>query len=404
MNFDKEKFSEILVKIKNNYGSINQMAEKTEVTSAYLSKLTRLMYDNPPSPEILKKIADNSLDLVTYDELMQICGYTEESLEGICYSTFVNLERICNHYTNSKDGDLYEIASALEIFNEYINDLSNNLKLFTVKPIKLLDYYNEDTLIDDNCYVIAFLFLYDALLKQLLNKHYIEILNYTFIDWNNPNEVYERFYTINDLELLSCSSQSIKIVIATINDLLDYIKRFNMSLRFAYASTFDNNELLKLFKSKTNTAKINSDTIEKKVSFDTSNRFYMCPIYGKISAGIPNWAEECLEGYLPIDPNLMDIVNPEECFFLKVNGESMNKVIRNGAYALIRKQNIVKNGEIAAVLVNGFEATLKKFTKQGDLVILEPMSDDSNFTTQVYTKNTEIKIIGKYIGKFEMNK
>lgn len=137
-------------------------------------------------------------------------------------------------------------------------------------------------------------------------------------------------------------------------------------------------------------------------SSSTSN-YYMCPVYGRIAAGQPNWAEECMEGKMPIDPELMNIINPEECYFLKVNGESMNKVIKNGAYALIRKTDWVENGEIAVVLVNGFDATLKKFTKQGDLVILEPMSDDPNYTTQVYNKDTEIKIIGKYIGKMEMN-
>lgn len=133
-------------------------------------------------------------------------------------------------------------------------------------------------------------------------------------------------------------------------------------------------------------------------------KFYMCPVYGRISAGQPNWAEECIEGRLPIDPVLFDIVNPEEHFFLRVNGESMNKVVRNGAYALIKKQDMVENGEIAVVLVNGFEATLKKFTKQGDLVVLEPMSDDNSFQTQIYDKNTPIKILGKYVGKFEINK
>lgn len=133
-------------------------------------------------------------------------------------------------------------------------------------------------------------------------------------------------------------------------------------------------------------------------------QYYKCPVYGRISAGQPNWAEECLEGYLHIDPNLMGIIAPEEHFFLRVNGESMNKVIRNGAYALIHKQDIVENGEIAVILVNGDEATLKKFSKQGDLIILEPMSTDNNFTTQVYDKNTPIQILGKYVGKFEMNK
>ena len=99
-------------------------------------------------------------------------------------------------------------------------------------------------------------------------------------------------------------------------------------------------------------------------------QYYMCPVYGRISAGQPNWAEECIEGRLPIDVNLMNIINPEECFFLRVNGESMNKLIKNGAYALIRKTDVVDDGDIAVVLVNGYDATLKKFTKNGDVVVL----------------------------------
>ena len=139
----------------------------------------------------------------------------------------------------------------------------------------------------------------------------------------------------------------------------------------------------------------------EKVS-NISDKIYMCPVYGQIPAGEPNWAEECIEGRLPLDPNLMNIVDPEECYFLRVNGESMNKVIKNGAYALIRKTDWVDDGEIAVVLVNGYDATLKKFSKQGDFVVLEPMSNDPTFQTQIYTKDTPIKIIGKYIGKMEM--
>lgn len=135
----------------------------------------------------------------------------------------------------------------------------------------------------------------------------------------------------------------------------------------------------------------------------SSDKFYMTPVYGQISAGQPNWAEECLEGYLPVDPNLMNIINPEECFFLKVNGESMNKVIRNGAYALVRKQDYVEDGEIAVVLVNGDNATIKRFTRQGDFVFLEPMSTDDSFQRQIYDNTVPIKILGKYIGKFEIN-
>lgn len=137
---------------------------------------------------------------------------------------------------------------------------------------------------------------------------------------------------------------------------------------------------------------------------DSNKRIYMCPVYGQISAGQPNWAEECIEGRLMLDPDLMGIVNPEEHFFLRVNGESMNKVIRNGAFALIHKQDTIENGEIAVVLVNGYDATLKKFTRQGELIILEPQSNDETFKTQVYDKTTPIKILGKYVGKMEINK
>jgi len=137
-------------------------------------------------------------------------------------------------------------------------------------------------------------------------------------------------------------------------------------------------------------------------NINTPKKYYMCPVYGRISAGQPNWAEECIEGRLPIDIELMNIVNPEECFFLRVNGESMNKEIQNGAYALIRKTDSVDDGDIAVVLVNGYDATLKVFNRQGDFILLEPMSTDSSFKTQVYGKDTEIKIIGKYIGKMEM--
>lgn len=144
------------------------------------------------------------------------------------------------------------------------------------------------------------------------------------------------------------------------------------------------------------------DKKESNVFPSPSNSLYMCPVYGRIAAGLPNWAEECREGALPLDPEMMNIHNPEECFFLRVSGESMNQLIKNGSFALIHKQEDVENGDIAVVLVNGYDATLKKFTKKNDVVVLEPMSDDPSFETQIYSKETRIQILGKYIGKFEM--
>ena len=48
----------------------------------------------------------------------------------------------------------------------------------------------------------------------------------------------------------------------------------------------------------------------------------------------------------------MNIINPEEHFFLRVNGDSMNKVVKDGAFALIHKQDEVENGEIGLPMRN----------------------------------------------------
>lgn len=198
---------------------------------------------------------------------------------------------------------------------------------------------------------------------------------------------------VNDIDFISNKSR--KKISKALQDDFEY---------FYYKRILQDQILdLEFEKKKANTDDINE--IDDNIAMVGPNFYFiMLPVYGQISAGQPNWAEECIEGKLPIDPNLMGILNPEEHYFLRVNGESMNKVVKNGAFALIHKQDTVENGEIAVVLVNGYDATLKKFTKQGDLVILEPQSDDDNFKTQVYDKNTPIKVLGKYVGKMEFNK
>ena len=81
----------------------------------------------------------------------------------------------------------------------------------------------------------------------------------------------------------------------------------------------------------------------------------------------------------------------------------MNEIVKNGAYALIHKQDVVNDGEIAVVLVNGDEATIKEFSRKNDIVVLTPHSDDNSFKQQIYDKTTPIRVIGKYVGKLEIN-
>ncbi len=120
------------------------------------------------------------------------------------------------------------------------------------------------------------------------------------------------------------------------------------------------------------------------------------PILGKISAGLPLYAEENLEGYTKSDKN-----DGNEYFALRVNGDSMNAArIENGDLLIIRKQSWVENGEIAAVMVGDNDATVKKFyyDKATDTVMLIPMSTNPKHQIQVYnTKDTNIMVLGKVV-------
>jgi len=81
--FNMQKFSKILQRITNNYNSLNEFARQIGISSAYISKLINFKYENPPSPNVLKKIADGSKGLTTYNELMQICGYKQKIEKNI---------------------------------------------------------------------------------------------------------------------------------------------------------------------------------------------------------------------------------------------------------------------------------------------------------------------------------
>lgn len=92
------------------------------------------------------------------------------------------------------------------------------------------------------------------------------------------------------------------------------------------------------------------------------------PIAGRIAAGSPNLI---LENIVEWVPTIMP--NPDEYFGLVVCGDSMiNAGITNGSYAIIHKQSCADEGQIVACMLNGNEATLKRFRTQGENVILMP--------------------------------
>ena len=128
------------------------------------------------------------------------------------------------------------------------------------------------------------------------------------------------------------------------------------------------------------------------------------PIVGRVPAGEPLLASENIEGYLPIDPSMYGISNPDDFFFLRVAGESMNKLVKNGSYVLIRKQDYAEDGDVIVAIVNGDEeATLKRFKELGNgFIALKPESTFDEFIDRIINlKDTNFKILGKVIGDFK---
>jgi repressor LexA len=122
--------------------------------------------------------------------------------------------------------------------------------------------------------------------------------------------------------------------------------------------------------------------------------FHRIPILGRISAGLPLYAEQHIEGYTVTDLN-----GQAEYFALIVHGDSMNALgIQDGYRIIVRRQDEVENGEVAVVMVGDEDATVKRFYAAGDTVTLVPQSTNPEHQPQIYdTTKTKIRIIGRVV-------
>ena len=121
-------------------------------------------------------------------------------------------------------------------------------------------------------------------------------------------------------------------------------------------------------------------------------RVMSIPLIGRVAAGLPMFAEENIEDYIPV-PDRMS--KKGTVFALKVVGESMiGEGINDGDIAIIQKKEVARNGEIVVALIEG-EATLKTYFKDADMVRLEP--SNSKFKT---IKTKKASILGKLVGLY----
>ncbi len=116
------------------------------------------------------------------------------------------------------------------------------------------------------------------------------------------------------------------------------------------------------------------------------------PLHGRIAAGTPI---EALQGTdtLPVPAALL---GPGEHYALEVAGDSMvEEGILDGDYALVRKTDTARDGEIVVALINEEEATLKTFRREGQMIRLDPAN--RNYDPQRYRPD-QVQIQGKLAG------
>ena len=125
---------------------------------------------------------------------------------------------------------------------------------------------------------------------------------------------------------------------------------------------------------------------------EPANDVIEIPLHGRIAAGAPI---EALEGQssLPVPAALL---GPGEHYALEVSGDSMIEAgIFDGDFALVRRTDTARDGEIVVALVRGEEATLKYLHKDGGMVRLDPAN--AAYDAQVYGPS-EVQVQGKLAG------
>lgn len=120
------------------------------------------------------------------------------------------------------------------------------------------------------------------------------------------------------------------------------------------------------------------------------------PVLGYVRAGIPI---EAVEDILDYEEISQDMASQGEHFALSIKGDSMEPKISEGDVVIVRKQSVVENGELAVVLVNGNDATVKKFYMNENGVTL--ISTNPAYAPFVYSKKDveelPVQIVGKVV-------
>lgn len=155
-----------------------------------------------------------------------------------------------------------------------------------------------------------------------------------------------------------------------------------------------------------------NDLVSKNLQFDNAQFIdarpvdtIKIPVLGVIKAGIPIEAQENIVEYIDIPTSW--IKGGKSFYGLKIDGDSMYPKYQTNDIVIFEKteDSSVANGKDCAIMVNGFDATFKKFNINNDGVTLTPLNQDNSdgFPTTFYNAeqvlNLPVRIIGIAVEK-----
>lgn len=143
----------------------------------------------------------------------------------------------------------------------------------------------------------------------------------------------------------------------------------------------------------------NDNEVETQISADSPTQYPFIP--DAVAAGIPCTIEGRKD--LPTigisDAIMGKYAGNRHIIIMRVNGESMNKVIPNGSFVAVKTDVNVENLHDGDLVVFGkaHEYSLKHFYDGGNEIIFKPNSTDPTFRDHVFSKDETIKIVGKIV-------
>lgn len=131
---------------------------------------------------------------------------------------------------------------------------------------------------------------------------------------------------------------------------------------------------------------------------DNSSEVVSIPLLGRVACGLPIFAEENIEAYMPVDKQIVGS-NSQNYFFLTAQGDSMNEAgIDDQDLLLIESRQDANPNDIVVALI-GDEATVKYFKPSNDYVALIPKSSNPEHKPIILAENFSIQGVVKRVFK-----